>query len=166
MPAEHSLDHAIRCIGFSPFKCRACRAKFYRRSNTILEGPNATRSGHAERACEPGICQRDPASTMRRVEQIILVAEVARVSEGGRTRTPQPGLEQLAAIESRTLEVPAAQDVGRLGLIKSGRGASNVGDSRIGSPNLASACPGNNSRNTLRGSFITFLQARIMASST
>jgi hypothetical protein len=84
MPAEHSLDHAIRCSGFSPFKCRACRAKFYRRSNTAPKRPDTPPAPAAPSAPAPSVavCQRDPASTLQRVEQIILVAEGARLRRG------------------------------------------------------------------------------------
>jgi hypothetical protein len=83
MPAEHLLDQVIRCIGLSPFKCRACRAKFYRRSSTVPKRPEfAPAPPRDEQAPAVAVCQRDPAKTLQRVEQIILVAESARLRKG------------------------------------------------------------------------------------
>jgi hypothetical protein len=83
MPAEHLVDHAISCIGFSPFKCRACRAKFYRRSSTIPERPNPTPPApSSEPTPTVAVCHRDPAKTLQRVEQIILIAESTRFRRG------------------------------------------------------------------------------------
>ena len=83
MPPEHLLDHAIRCMGFSPFKCRACRAKFYRRSNTVPKRPDPKPPARPnEPVASVAVCQRDSATTLQRVEQIILVAEGARLRRG------------------------------------------------------------------------------------
>jgi hypothetical protein len=82
MPAEHVFDRLIGWLRFSPFKCRACKAKFYRRSNTVPKPPAA--AAVAERALVPNVavCHRDIANTLQRVEHIILVAEGARLRKG------------------------------------------------------------------------------------
>jgi len=78
MPAEHLLDKLIGCLAFSPFKCRACRAKFYRRSNTVPQPPAAEPAPAANVA----VCHRDTATTLQRVEHIISIAESARLRRG------------------------------------------------------------------------------------
>jgi len=80
MPAEHLLDKLIGLIRYSPFKCRACRAKFYRRSDT-LPRPSAPASQSAPLP-SVAVCQRDRAVTRQRIEQIIRVAESARLRRG------------------------------------------------------------------------------------
>ena len=82
MPAEHILDKLIGCCRLSPFKCRACRAKFYRSSSSVPKRPVPVRSMDAEPAADVAVCQRDPADTLRRVDRIILVAEGTRLRKG------------------------------------------------------------------------------------
>jgi hypothetical protein len=80
MPVESLLDWLIGCIRYAPFKCRACRYKFYRRPATVPKRPAAV----VESAPAPNVavCHRDPANTLQRVEHIIRVAERARLRRG------------------------------------------------------------------------------------
>ena len=81
MPAEHVLDKLIGCFHVAPYKCRACRAKFYRRALKTAAAPAPpapVEQGAAER--NVAVCHRDRAETLRRVEKII------RTEEGRRLR--------------------------------------------------------------------------------
>jgi hypothetical protein len=81
MPAEHLFDKLILCCRYSAFKCRACRAKFYRPSSTVPRriAPEAEVSTPLR---DVGVCQGDPATTLRRIENVILVAERMRLRKG------------------------------------------------------------------------------------
>lgn len=78
MPAQHLLDKLIGCLWYAPFKCRACKAKFYRRSNTVPTRP-AAQSGPAS---DVSRWHKDRAITLARVEHIIAVAEASRSRKG------------------------------------------------------------------------------------
>jgi hypothetical protein len=80
MPVDNLLDKLIGCFGYSPFKCRACRNKFYRRSATVPERPVPMLESAPAR--NVAVCHRDRASTLQRVEQIIRVAEGTRLRRG------------------------------------------------------------------------------------
>ncbi len=82
MPAEHVLDKLIGCLAFSPFKCRACKAKFYRRSNTVPKHPATARAEESAPVANVAGCHRDIASTLQRVDRIIMVAEGTRLRKG------------------------------------------------------------------------------------
>jgi hypothetical protein len=82
MPAEHLIDKLIGCLTFSPFKCRACRSKFYRRSTTVSKPPATPPVAESAPAPNVAVCHRDIANTLQRVEQIIQVAEGARLRKG------------------------------------------------------------------------------------
>ena len=80
MPAEFVLDKLIGCFRYSPFKCRACRAKFYRRSNAV---PKYSAPAAASAPVPSvGVCHRDAANTLQRVQHIIQVAESQRLRRG------------------------------------------------------------------------------------
>jgi hypothetical protein len=79
MPAENLLDKLIGCIRYSPFRCRACRYKFYRRSATVPQRPAPVNRTPARNVA---VCHRDPAHTLWRVERIIRVAEGTRLRRG------------------------------------------------------------------------------------
>jgi hypothetical protein len=78
MPADSLLDKLIGCIRFAPFKCRACRAKFYRRPQPP-DSPPVVESAPARNVA---VCQRDPADTLRRLDKIIRNAESRRLPRG------------------------------------------------------------------------------------
>ncbi len=80
MPFEHLLDKLIGCFRYAPFKCRACRHKFYRRPAAVSQQPAPA----VERAParNVAVCHRDPADTLRRVEQIIRVAGGTHLRRG------------------------------------------------------------------------------------
>ena len=82
MPLDHLLDKLIGRLKFSPLKCRACKAKFYRRSSTVPKRPTAAPVMNSGPVPKVSACHRDVASTLQRVEQIILVAENARLRKG------------------------------------------------------------------------------------
>jgi hypothetical protein len=76
MPMEHLLDKLIGCVRYVPFKCRACRAKFYRRPQ-----PAQTSAPPAVKGSPEGmvaVCPKDPANTLRRLDDIIRIAENSR----------------------------------------------------------------------------------------
>jgi hypothetical protein len=71
MPAENVLDRLIGYLRFSPFKCRACRAKFYRRSNTVPDRPAPVESAPVLTVAR---CHRSVEDTMQRLDRLILAA--------------------------------------------------------------------------------------------
>jgi hypothetical protein len=80
MPAEHLLDKMIGCFRLAPYKCRACKAKFYRHAMaTVKAAPPAEESAPPRNVA---VCHRDPAETLRRVETIIRNAEGRRLPRG------------------------------------------------------------------------------------
>ena len=105
MPRIILIDKLIRCAGLAPYKCRACRAKFYRRTlpKTAFQEP----ADHADEApprllseflqdvrvepqpraaSEPrqivAVCHRDRTDTLRRVDEIIRIAASRRLPRG------------------------------------------------------------------------------------
>ena len=82
MPAEHLLDKLIGCIRYSPFKCRACRAKFYRRANAAPRRFTPAPVPESAPVSNVAVCHRDPAATLQRIVHIIRVAESARLRKG------------------------------------------------------------------------------------
>lgn len=69
MPMENVLDKLAYLVSYAPFKCRACRAKFYRRPRPIPAGPPPM----VERATVRNVAarRRDRADTLRRLDAII-----------------------------------------------------------------------------------------------
>ena len=80
MPCGGLLDKLIGSMGYAPFKCRACRAKFYRRSETVSK--RLAPPVESEPARSVAVCHGDPTDTLRRVENIIRIAEARRVRKG------------------------------------------------------------------------------------
>lgn len=80
MPPASLLDKLARQMHYTPFKCRACRAKFYRRSRQIPASPPPP----VKRAPVRDVagCHRDRADTLRRLDIIIRNAEVRRFRKG------------------------------------------------------------------------------------
>jgi len=80
MPLENLLDKLARIACYAPFKCRACRAKFYRKSQPIPSNPPAVPATLPQIAPVKKLAARrnDPAETRRRLENIIRLAEVSR----------------------------------------------------------------------------------------
>src|SRR5579872_2644612 len=76
MPGDSLIDKLIGVLGLAPFKCRACRAKFYR---APIRRPGAV---GPEAARNVAVCQKDPANTFRRLDEIIRVAESQRLRRG------------------------------------------------------------------------------------
>jgi hypothetical protein len=76
MPMESLLDKLAYLVSYSPFKCRSCRAKFYRRPNRIPAGPPPM----VERAPVRNVAARrgDRADTLRRLDVIIRNAKMRR----------------------------------------------------------------------------------------
>jgi len=69
MPVATFLDKLVQCVRFAPFKCRACRAKFYRH-------PDPVDPATAEPSDHPPADPR--AKTLRRLDRIIRTAEERR----------------------------------------------------------------------------------------
>jgi hypothetical protein len=80
MPVENLLDWLARKVGYAPFKCRACRAKFYRRSHAVTANPPPVAECPPEQSVQ--VSQKDRADTLRRLENIIRTAEVRRLRRG------------------------------------------------------------------------------------
>ena len=79
MPTEHLWDKLIGLIRFSPFKCRACRAKFYRPADPV---PRCSAPPQSAPLPSVAVCQKDRAVTRQRIEHVIRVAESARLRRG------------------------------------------------------------------------------------
>jgi hypothetical protein len=82
MPADNVLDKLIGCIRYAPFKCRACRTKFYRRPQPAPDSPPVVESVESAPVRNVAVCQRDPANTLRRLDKIIRIAEGRRLRRG------------------------------------------------------------------------------------
>jgi hypothetical protein len=80
MPAANLLDKLARGVRYAPFKCRSCRAKFYRRAmpHTAASPPPAAVVVRAP-APSGAACRRDRADTLRRLDLIIRNAQVERL---------------------------------------------------------------------------------------
>jgi hypothetical protein len=76
MPMANLLDKLADLVNYAPFKCRACRAKFYRRPHRIPASPPPA----VARAPVRNVAarRRDRADTLRRLEAIIRTAGTRR----------------------------------------------------------------------------------------
>jgi len=80
MPGDTPLDRLAGCFRYVPFRCRACRAKFYRRR---LPAPKGFQTP-VESAPTPNVVVShwNPEITLQRVERIIRIAESRRLRRG------------------------------------------------------------------------------------
>jgi hypothetical protein len=80
LPPAGLLDKLRGGFGYAPFKCRACRAKFYRRQEAVAECPPPEMASAP--VSNPRRGHRDPAETLRRLDNIIRTAESRRLRRG------------------------------------------------------------------------------------
>jgi hypothetical protein len=85
MPMFNLLDKLARGLRLAPFKCRACRAKFYRPLPPREDPP--AREVHAPPVVAaapvrfPAVRRKDRADTLRRIENLIRNAQGLRAGK-------------------------------------------------------------------------------------
>ena len=80
MPIDTLPAKLAGMFRYVPFKCRACRAKFYRRPRKAPDRPQPV--GKSAPVRNVAVRQRDLAITLQRLEKIIRVAEGRHLQRG------------------------------------------------------------------------------------